>query len=320
MAPAYLSLKERGAEEIEVKLKLPLISGRSPGLKVLFPEHCRALGARHQGVLKEALISHWRLRCSEGGLSGALLRFEGIRGGLRELIVNYERPKGVWAGAVFAEEPELRLPQAEASPTPFAYLRLGVIHILEGFDHLLFVLGLLLLVHRRGLRRSIQGEPPRQLSLLLRTVTAFTLAHSLTLGIASLGYMRLSSAPVELSIALSILLLAVELSRKWEAPESLSLRYPALLAFLFGLLHGFGFAGALSEIGFPEGALAIALLLFNLGVELGQLLFIALLALAWMLSGRYLSKLRPQLEGLAITLMGAAATFWCLERALGLFS
>jgi hydrogenase/urease accessory protein HupE len=181
-----------------------------------------------------------------------------------------------------------------------AYSMLGVQHILSGYDHLLFVISLLMLV---GFRRR-----------LVMTITAFTVAHSLTLGASALGWLTLRSAPVEATIALSILLICGEALRQ---RETLSRRWPSLIAFLFGLLHGLGFAGALREIGLPEQHFAVALLTFNLGVEAGQLLVVLAVWLLTVLSARLLPVDRFRQPLLYAT--GAMAAFWSIERLSAIF-
>jgi hypothetical protein len=180
-----------------------------------------------------------------------------------------------------------------------AYTLLGIEHILSGIDHLLFVIGLLFLV---GFKRQ-----------LFWTITAFTLAHSLTLALSVLGLLTLRSAPVEASIALSIVLVAGEaLSKR----QTLAKRWPALLAFLFGLVHGLGFAGALKEVGLPQSHLGIALGTFNLGVEIGQLMTVGAAAVVWWLLRRTFDG-RPQLAGLrvaALYVIGSIAAFWSWGR------
>jgi hydrogenase/urease accessory protein HupE len=184
------------------------------------------------------------------------------------------------------------------------YTALGAEHILQGIDHLLFVLALLLIVSNGW--------------LLIKTVTAFTVAHSITLALATLGYLSMPSAPVEAAIALSIVFLCVELLHARRGRPSLTFRYPWLVAFAFGLLHGLGFAGALAEIGLPPNEIPIALLFFNVGVEIGQILFVlAVLALMWLArqsSMRWPDRLRP----LPPYVIGTVASYWFLERAAGM--
>jgi hydrogenase/urease accessory protein HupE len=179
------------------------------------------------------------------------------------------------------------------------YLLLGVEHILLGFDHLLFVLGLVLLIRR-----------PRAVVV---TVTAFTLAHSLTLAATTLGLVMVARKPVEVCIALSIVFLAREIVRQ---RESLARRLPALVALVFGLLHGFGFAAALAEIGLPEGEIPPALLAFNLGVEAGQLLVVAGAMAVLALVARLRAPLLPPLRLAAGYALGVVASAWLIERTL----
>jgi hydrogenase/urease accessory protein HupE len=183
------------------------------------------------------------------------------------------------------------------------YFGAGVGHILAGADHLLFVLGLLLLVRGAG--------------ALVRTVTAFTLAHSLTLALAVTAAVRLPPAPVEAAIALSLVLLAAELARPpGDAPPTLARRRPSLLAFAFGLLHGFGFAGGLRALRVPAGDLPFALLGFNLGVEAGQLAFVAV-ALALVPLAKRLRA--PSLARVPAYVIGAMGAFFCIERVAALW-
>ncbi len=182
------------------------------------------------------------------------------------------------------------------------YTVLGVEHILEGLDHLLFVLGLLLIV----------STPDVRILALVKTVTAFTVAHSLTLGLATLGHVDLPSRPVEAAIALSIVFLAMEVVRGWQGHRSLTHRQPWLVAFGFGLLHGLGFAGALADIGLPQADIPIALLFFNVGVELGQLVFVAVV-----LAGRWLLVRLTWPAWAAyvpVYLVGITGAYWVIER------
>ncbi len=181
------------------------------------------------------------------------------------------------------------------------YTWLGITHILLGFDHLMFVFALLLLVN--SLRK------------LLWTITAFTLAHSITLAGSSLGYLYLPPKPVEAMIALSILFLAVEIMHEKKGKVGITLRYPWVISFSFGLLHGFGFAGALAEIGLPQNALNLALIFFNIGVELGQLMFVAIVVLVG-LALQHLKhpNLLQKVETVVVYAIGGLSSFWVFER------
>ena len=182
------------------------------------------------------------------------------------------------------------------------YLLLGVEHILGGIDHLLFVLCLLLIV---------QGN-----WTLVKTITAFTLANSITLAMATLGFFKVPQAPIEAMIALSILFLAVELVKQQQGKRDIAIRAPWIVAFIFGLLHGFGFAGALAEVGLPQADIPLALLMFNAGVEAGQLLFIAgviIIIHAW----KHMTKLElTWLPKATIYMIGSISSFWVFERVM----
>lgn len=240
------------------------------------------------------------LLCSGNGLAGtlgmegvgdrfsaAIVKVHWLDGGLRAYTLSGGQPTVQLYGS--AED------KRSTSQIAAAYSRLGVEHILGGFDHLLFVIALMFLV---GFNRQ-----------LVWTITAFTAAHSITLGLSALGWLALRPPPVEASIALSILLVAGEALRRG---DTLSRRWPALVAFLFGLLHGLGFAGALKEIGLPENDLLVALLTFNLGVEAGQLLTVAA---AWLVFQglRRVPQLAPARVA-ALYAIGALAAYWSIDR------
>ena len=181
-----------------------------------------------------------------------------------------------------------------------SYWRLGVFHILEGVDHLLFLFALFVIVAGFG--------------RLIKTVTAFTVAHSITLALAALGIVHVPPAPTEAVIALSILFLAAEIIRQRSGQTGLTERYPWSIAFIFGLIHGLGFAGALSQIGLPEHEVPLALLMFNVGVETGQVLF--LVAVAVLIAGLLRLPL-PKFQGswrLIPYGVGSVAAFWTIER------
>jgi hydrogenase/urease accessory protein HupE len=185
----------------------------------------------------------------------------------------------------------------------WAYLVLGVEHILAGVDHLLFVLALLLIV-RGGVR-------------ILLTITAFTVAHSITLVAATLGWVHVPGPPVEAMIALSIVFVAAEIVRGLRGRPGLTARAPWVVAFCFGLLHGLGFAGALAEVGLPQTAIPVALLMFNVGVEIGQLIFVAATLAAGALLARLPLPRRPWMDYAIPYAIGAVAMFWVVERVIG---
>jgi hydrogenase/urease accessory protein HupE len=299
--PAYLVLRELEAERYDASFRVPALAELRLSLHAQLPSVCSELGPRAVHATPEAFTERWTIACS-GGLVGREIRIDGLTTTLTEVLVRIERLDGsTQLVRVFPSAPSFVV---AAAPRPAqiarTYTGLGVEHIWLGVDHLLFVLALLLVV--RGGRR------------LVGTVTAFTAAHSLTLAGATLGFVYVPQQPVEAVIALSIVFVAREIARARAGVPGLTARAPWLVAFAFGLLHGFGFAGALHEIGLPEQAIPLALLFFNVGVELGQLAFVAgALALA-ALGRRLLSRAPVWLEPLACYGIGSAAAYWTIER------
>jgi hydrogenase/urease accessory protein HupE len=260
--PAYLQIRVASGEEAEAFFKVPARGpGQKPLLQIVWPDGTISPAGAVGRFEGDAWIERVRLRRPQGWSAGTL-RVAGMETALTDVLVRFERADGSSrSGRLTAAAPSFRF---DAGPggldVAAAYFRLGVEHILLGIDHLLFVLALMILT---------RGAWP-----LVKTITAFTAAHSLTLALATLGVVRVPQAPVEASIALSILFVAAEIVRARQGARGLTERAPWIVAFVFGLLHGFGFAGALSEVGLPPQAIPLALLFFNLGVEAGQLLFI----------------------------------------------
>jgi hydrogenase/urease accessory protein HupE len=302
--PAYLELREAGDGRYDVLWKVPALGEQRLALHVRFPEGTAQLSEPLAVLNDGAYAERWRIR-REGGLIGQRVRIEGVVGGVTDVIVRIEREDGT--SQVERLLPEQRVFMVKA-PTgtgevAWSYGVLGVEHILGGFDHLLFVLALLLLV-RGGMR-------------IVATVTAFTVAHSITLTAATLGWVHVAGPPVEATIALSIVFVASEVVHALRGRPGLTVRAPWSVAFTFGLLHGFGFAGALAEAGLPQTAIPVALLMFNVGVEVGQLLFIFVvlavragvlrLAVHWPAWSPYLAPYA----------IGTVAMFWVIERVGG---
>ncbi len=311
LRPAYLELRQTGSDTFDVLWKVP---GRGEdmrlGLYVELPEGCSNLSEPRGVFAANAYTERWRVKCA-GGLSGGRIHIDGLSATLTDVLARLERTDGTTQVTRLTPSTPSFIVEAAPSQTQVAgtYLRLGVEHILGGIDHLLFVLALLLLV--KGWRRVVA------------TVTAFTLAHSLTLAGATLGFVHVPQRPVEAAIALSIVFVAVEIVHGRQGKPGLTARWPWMVAFTFGLLHGFGFAGALGEVGLPPQAIPVALLFFNVGVELGQLLFIATV-LASIAFGRHTvrrfwpSTLNPQLSTriglLPPYAIGSVAAFWVIQR------
>ncbi len=272
------------------------------GLTLRLPARCRPLGERTSTTVGTTLIERWLMDCGKEGLSGAEVGMKGFELIGEDAVVRVTRADGQTLSSVLrGDAPSWVIPAPGAAKSILtSYLGMGVKHILLGYDHLLFVLGLILLV---GLGRR-----------LLMTITAFTVAHSLTLALATLNVVRFPSRAVEAVIALSIAFLAVELVRDRDREKTWARRRPWLVAFTFGLLHGFGFAGALAEIGLPSGEIPLALLSFNVGVEIGQVLFVGVVAAAIELLRRVGASWPSEIRRATAYAIGSLAAWWCIER------
>jgi hypothetical protein len=261
------------------------------------PEDCHAIGTPVTAASATVLTEQATLDCGPGGVIGRTFRIEGLDHTGTDVVARI----GGTTRILDSDHPTLTVPAPDLGPGALAYLPLGVEHILLGPDHLLFVLGLVLLA---GTRRR----------LLIGTITAFTVGHSITLALAALGYVSFPIRAVEAIIALSVLLLAVEALRERASAAG---ERPWVFAIVCGLLHGLGFAGALSEVGLPAGEVTLALALFNVGVELGQLAFVAaLLALRALASHLVLPPKWGEVRVAAVYGMGSVAAFWVLDRAV----
>jgi hypothetical protein len=300
--PAYLEIRELGGDRYDVLLKVPAQGNDSRlSIDVRFPDGTVAVEPRAGQFLADTHTERWRIE-RPGGLVGASVEIIGRAAGVTDVLARVERLDGTSqveslppGRAAFVVEPSLGLAQ-----TALTYLALGVEHILGGFDHLLFVLSLLLIV--RGFKR------------VAVTITAFTLAHSITLAAATLGFVHVPGPPVEAAIALSIVFVAAEVVRGLRGAPGLTARAPWLVAFTFGLLHGFGFASALAEVGLPQKAIPVALFTFNVGVELGQLLFVAVVAAVVALCARLPARLPRWSTWVPPYAIGIVAMFWVAER------
>ena len=312
--PAYLELTEVAAGRFDVLWKQPILPDSEPGivrrlpLEPRFPEHCVGSTRTLPDLTDSALIERWTIDCDETETSEAGLDVEiaGLPRTLTDVLLRIRFRDGPSVDHLLRPEAPRVALSSEAAPGVAVptYLQLGVEHLLFGFDHILFVVGLMFFV-----RRPLQ---------LVQVVTAFTVAHSITLALSSLGVMTLSQRPVEAIIALSILFLAVELLRGASGAGSPMTRSPWMIAFGFGLLHGFGFAGALAEIGLPEEARALALLLFNVGVEIGQLLVVGiLLGLLYCLRTAQVRVPRVVTQ-MPVYVMGTVSAYWFVERVVSL--
>ena len=300
--PAYLELRQTGAETFDVLWKVP---GQGEnmrlGLYVEHPADSKNVSAPKPSMVNNAFTERWSVR-REGGLTGGTIHIAGLTATMTDVLVRLERLDGTMQ--VTRLTPSAPSFVVEAAPGRLevarTYLVLGVEHILFGIDHLLFVLALLIITN--GTMR------------LIKTVTAFTVAHSITLALATLGFVHVPSKPVEATIALSIVFVALEIIRRREGRRGIASRAPWVVAFTFGLLHGFGFAGALSEVGLPQNHIPAALLFFNVGVEIGQLTFIAVVLSCIALVRRIHLRLPGWAELVPPYAIGSVAMFWVVQR------
>jgi len=301
--PAYLELRQTGQETFDVLWKVPG-SGDDMrlALYVRLPDGCTNLTEPRGVFVAGSYAERWRVKRT-GGLGGGTIHIAGLAGSQTDVLVHIHYGGGRSETHLLTPDaPSVKLAGASsAAGRAFAYLRLGIEHILLGVDHLLFVLGLLLIVGNRW--------------MLIKTITAFTLAHSLTLAVATLGYARAPLAPLNAAIALSILFLGPEIVRVWRGESSFTIRHPWVVAFAFGLLHGFGFASGLNSMGLPRAEIPLALFLFNVGVEIGQLTFV-LLILRLEHSFRVLEIRWPRwAEALPGYTVGVLGAYWTIQRA-----
>jgi len=300
LAPSLLEVHEGADGTLAVRWKTP--SSRVPGseLRPELPTECHVVAERRPEATPLETVTESDLACEHGGLVGRRIGVRGIASSRADVLVRIELADGRRILRVLRPGDESFVVPARQTTAAIlrSYGRLGIAHIATGFDHLCFVLGLVLLV---GAGRRLFG-----------TVTAFTVGHSVTLSLATLGVVAFPVRPIEVLIAFSIYVLAVELAR--DSPGPLG-RRPWLMACGFGLLHGFGFAGALAEVGLPAGDIPVALLAFNLGIEVGQVGFVVL-ALAAARLGRPLSRRTSRLQLVPAYAIGSLAAFWMLGRFL----
>jgi hydrogenase/urease accessory protein HupE len=307
LSPAYFGLTETARDTFAVQWKVSISGGLAAVLEPQVPEGCSLTEAVRTYVVDDVRFQHGTLHCP-GGLGGKRFGVNGLAETQTDVLLRVDYLDGSSSNQRLTRDTTAVTIPARPSVLEVVntYLGLGVEHILLGVDHLLFVLALLLLV--RGVRR------------LVATVTAFTVAHSITLAAATLGFVHVPPAPVEAVIALSILFLASELARRHAGGSvDLTERFPWIVAFSFGLLHGFGFAGALSEVGVPTQAVPLALLNFNVGVEIGQLLFIgAVLGIGWLV--RFSAVRVPAgWRRVAAYGIGSMSAFWVVQRTVAIF-
>lgn len=301
LRPAYLDMRETATNEFAVLWKVAALDDLRLGLYVRLPDVCKAKTETVRTIQDGAYFERWSVACPNG-LKGQEIVIDGLRSTVTDALARIEYRDGTKQIARLTPEKLTLLVASGQSwlEVAKAYFLLGVDHILTGFDHLLFVLALILLIHDRW--------------MLVKTVTAFTIAHSITLAGATLGYISLPQKPVEATIALSIAFVASELVKVRSGERRLSENYPWIVAFVFGLLHGFGFAGALKEAGLPQTDISLALLTFNLGVEAGQLMFIAAALVVFRAAGMLLTVPIAPARIAAAYLIGTTSMVWLVAR------
>ena len=304
--PAYLEVTEKAPGRYALLWRTPVNAGMRLPVALQLPRSVKTVGEPVRQELPGSLLERRTIEVPGGALPGLRIDFPGLQATITDVLVRVEMMDGRrWTSIVRPAHPWLEIPPDPGSLRVLgSYVVQGIRHIAFGVDHLLFVLGLLLLVKDRW--------------MLVKTITAFTVAHSITLGIATFGWAQAPVLPLNAAIALSILFLGPEIVRSWRGETSFTIRHPWVVAFAFGLIHGFGFASALTSAGLPRADLPLALLGFNVGVEVGQIGFVALVLLLER-SFRLLEIRWPRwvqaLPGYAI---GTLGVFWTIQRTAAL--
>ncbi|MBX3582863.1 MAG: HupE/UreJ family protein [Rhizobiaceae bacterium] len=298
--PAYLQIDQIGQGRFSMLWRTPIFSGMRLPVVLQFSDGIKQATTPSKRQLSDSIIERSMIESADN-LAGERITFVGLQATITDVMVRVKLDDGtVTTTLVRPSQPWVEIQTRQSTLEVIkVFVVSGIEHILFGFDHLLFVAALMLIVRRWG--------------MLLKTVTAFTVAHSITLTCATMGWVSLPSGPVEIMIAFSIVLVGAEIIRMERGGTSLAIEWPWIVAFFFGLLHGFGFAGALADFGLPHGDIPLALFSFNVGVEIGQLLFIAVLLLTMHLVRRLFEI--PQ-RAVVASAYGIAiiAAFWCIER------
>jgi hypothetical protein len=302
--PCYLELKETSPGQFAVLWRTPVLAGMRVPVTLALPADVKEIKTPDEQELIDSHVERRWIDAGPNGLAGKRIDFPGLQFTITDVLVRVELLDGrSWSTIVHSSKPyiEIAAPQGHLEVMG-AYIVHGIRHISLGADHLLFLLGLLLIVKDRW--------------MLIKTVSAFTVAHSITLALATLGYVNAPVVPLNAAIALSILFLGPEIVRVWRGQTSFTIRHPWVVAFAFGLLHGFGFASALTSAGLPHAELPLALLSFNIGVEIGQIGFV-LLVLLLERAFRILEIRWPHwAQALPGYTVGSLGAFWTIQRVL----
>lgn len=302
--PAYLEIKETAPGQFSLLWRTPVLAGMRLPVVFRLPDDVKNLREPNVQELADSFVERRWIDAGPNGLAGKRIDFPGLQLTISDVLVRAELLDGrSWSTIIHPSHPyfEMAAPQSHLAVMR-GYIVHGIRHIFLGADHLLFLLGLLLIVENRW--------------MLVKTVSAFTVAHSITLALATLGYANAPVVPLNAAIALSILFLGPEIVRVWRGETSFTIRHPWVVAFAFGLLHGFGFASALTSAGLPRAELPLALLSFNLGVEIGQLGFVVLVLLLER-AFRILEIRWPRwVQAVPGYTVGSLGAFWTIQRLL----
>ncbi len=301
--PAFLQIIQTTENTYEVFWKVPSIEGAVPKIHPVFPPFYTVDELNSPNQFPGSVIYSYKIS-SNKPLQGSVLSIEGLNKTLIDALVTITYLDGEKVTLMLQPDKDSTIIPGKSSTYAVikTYAKLGVEHIVLGIDHLLFVLALIVIT--KGKWR------------IIKTITAFTIAHSITLSLAALGYINFPVPPVEAVIALSIVFLAVEMIKNQTGKQTITSKKPWLVAFTFGLLHGFGFAGALANIGLPQQDIPFALAFFNVGVEIGQIAFIiVVLGIIKLLS--YKKDWPVFVQKTPAYVIGSLASFWLVERVLG---
>lgn len=300
--PAYLEVTAIGEHKYNVKWKVPIEEKIRLNIMPHFPKNCKIDKESFYRVEdKNIILSYWILNCEET-LLGQKITIDNLKKDQIDVLFYFNDNGLSYFKKIDFNNNMAKIDEKMSSATVMKdYILLGIKHILLGYDHLLFILGLLFIVS--GFKT------------LIKTITAFTLAHSITLALSILGYVMMNAKFVEALIALSIIILAVEIIYALDGKNGLLTKYPWAIAFFFGLIHGFGFSSVLMELGLPQAQLSLALVFFNLGIEMGQLMFISLIISCYFILKKFLSK-EQLLKGklFLVYSIGTMASYWLIER------
>jgi hydrogenase/urease accessory protein HupE len=301
--PAFLQIVQVEQNSYEVYWKVPSMGDAVPNIQPVFPVEFKMETLKLSKPIQNSVIYYY-LITSDQSLEGKEIYIQGLNKTLIDVLVTVEYLNGEKATLLLQPDFDTRMIPGKTTAVSIikTYTVLGIEHILLGIDHLLFVLALILITKGKW--------------KILKTITAFTIAHSITLSLAALGYANFPGPPVEAVIALSIVFLALEILKNLQGEATLTSNKPWIVAFTFGLLHGFGFAGALTDIGLPQQDIPLALAFFNVGVEIGQIMFVVVAIL--LLELLNLKKNWPVfLKKIPAYAIGSVAAFWMIQRIVG---